>query len=442
MADVAISELGLVGCGGAGFPTHVKLAATNVEHLIINGAECEPLLHKDKELLEHFTKEIFAGILKAMSLTGAKQAHLAVKKKYAVLVAHLDKSIPDRRIKMLALGDFYPTGDEYELVYEASGRLIPFGGIPLHVGCVVINAETLLNLGRGTPVITKFLTINGAVPKPLTVEVPIGITIRDALALAGLTMADGPTKTGGLTIIDGGPMMGRIVGSLDEVVTKTCGGLLALPNDHPLIRKMTRPAKANRFIARSNCDQCTDCTELCPRRLLGYPIAPHKAMRTAQLAQFEGNNFSIDAIFCSECGLCSLFACPEDLPPREICKMAKTHHLAAGIKQNSWQGGPVVHPMRSARRVSIERLVKRLGLLDYDKDAPLTKVECRPARVKLPLRMHIGGLSVPVVKSGDRVVAGQKIASIPEKQLGAVLHASISGRVEAVGPDAIIIAGE
>lgn len=435
MAEAQLSELGLVGCGGAGFPTHVKLAATNVDHLIINGAECEPLLHKDKEILERETDDFFAGVLKALSVTGAKQAHLAVKKKYHHLVSHLEKTIPDRRIRMLALGDFYPTGDEYELVYEATKQTIPFGGIPLHVGCVVMNAETLLNLGRGRPVTTKFLTINGAVPRPLTVEVPVGITIREALGLTGLVQFDG------LTIIDGGPMMGRIVGSIDEVVTKTCGGLLALPTTHPLIRKMTRPAKGNRFIARASCDQCTDCSELCPRRLLGYPISPHKAMRTAQLAQFDGNNFSIDSIFCCECGLCSLFACPEDLPPREIAIMAKRHHLAAGVKQNQFPGSATPHPMRNDRRVSIERLIKRLGLLEYNKEAPLTKVEFKPARVRLPLKMHIGAPAQPVVKIGDRVTVGQKIASVPEKQLGAVLHASINGRVESIDADAIIIVG-
>ncbi|HNW37199.1 MAG TPA: electron transport complex protein RnfC, partial [Candidatus Ozemobacteraceae bacterium] len=98
MAEIAIAELGLVGCGGAGFPTHVKLAAQNVDHLIVNAAECEPLLHKDKEILRHATADFFKGLIRALDLTGAKQGHIAMKRKYADLLASLDKAIPDKRI--------------------------------------------------------------------------------------------------------------------------------------------------------------------------------------------------------------------------------------------------------------------------------------------------------------------------------------------------------
>jgi Na+-translocating ferredoxin:NAD+ oxidoreductase RnfC subunit len=434
--NLNLAELGLVGCGGAGFPTHVKLAAKEIDHLIVNGAECEPLLHKDKELLHHCTEEFFRGLLQAITLTGAKQAHICVKKKYPDLVDHLQKHVPDKRIHVLPLGDFYPAGDEYELVWEAAQRLIPFGGIPLQIGCVVINVETLINLGRARPVVTKFLTVGGAVPHPITVEVPVGTTYGEVIALAGLK------KTDGVTFIDGGPMMGRIVTSLDEVITKTCGGILVLPNTHPLIVRMTRTEPQIKRIARSACDQCTDCTELCPRRLLGYPVQPHRSMRTAQLATFENQAYSIDSIFCCECGLCTLFSCPEDLPPREITVMAKRHHLGQGVKPAAWKGQPEIHPMRSARRVSISRLIKRLGLLEYDKPAPLTKVNLRPERVKLPLKMHIGVAAVPLVKVGDKVEVGQKIAGLPEGKLGAVIHASIAGRVTAVDQHAISISRE
>ncbi len=434
MSGIPIEELGIVGCGGAGFPSHVKFAAKNVEHLIVNGAECEPLLHKDKEILLNETKDFLAGLGKALDLTGAKTGHIGVKKKYAKLIHHLESAVTDPRVRLLPLGDFYPAGDEYELVFEATGRLIPFGGIPLHIGCVVTNVETLLNLGRGRPMISKILTVTGAVPHPVTIEVPIGITMGEAFALAGLT------GFSGLSVIDGGPMMGRLVRDpATEVVTKTCGGLIAFPSDHPLIRKMTRSSEGNSRIARSACDQCTDCSELCPRALLGYPIRPHKAMRTAQLAPHDDRNYAIDSVFCSECGLCSLFSCPEDLPPREISVMAKKRHLGAGVKLTDWKGAPTTHPLRNQRRVSIERLLKRLGLLDFDRKAPLTPVQIRPERVRLPLKMHLGVPSQPLVKQGDRVQAGQKIAAIPAGKLGAALHASIAGNVEGVTPEAVTI---
>lgn len=437
MAKNNIAELGLVGCGGAGFPTQVKLAANNVESIIVNAAECEPLLHKDKEILWHFTDTFFKGLIMAVDMTGAKQAFIGMKKKYGKLLDYLEKAIPDKRIKMLPLGDFYPAGDEYELVYEATGRLIPFGGIPLNVGCVVSNVETLLNLGRQKPVTTKFITLAGVVPEAKTIEIPFGITIAEALSLGGLNSLEG------LTVIDGGPMMGKLIEDpQNEIVSKTCGGLIALPENHVLIRKMKKGDGENSRIARSACDQCTDCSELCPRALLGYPIRPHKAMRTAQFAPYAESNYAIDSIFCSECGLCSLFSCPEDLPPREMCQISKRFHLGKGVKAGEFKGEPVIHPMRSVRRVSIDRLLKKLALLDYDKKAPFTQVNTRFEKVVLPLKMHIGAPSIPIVKTGDKVKVGQLIAAIPEGKLGAALHASISGKIVSVTDKAICIARE
>lgn len=435
MAEQNFAHLGLVGCGGAGFPTQVKLAARNVETLIVNAAECEPLLHKDKEILKRCTADFFKGLISAIDLTGAKTAFIGVKKKYHELVSYLEKAIPDKRIKLLILGDFYPAGDEYELVYEATGKLIPNGGIPLNIGCVVMNVETLLNIGRDKPVISKFLTIAGQVPRPCTVEVPIGITVREALAIAGLTTLDG------LRVIDGGPMMGKLVADPEnDIVSKTCGGLIALPVNHVLIKKMTAGDRKNSRIARSACDQCTDCSELCPRALLGYPIRPHKAMRTAQFTPYAESDYAIDSIFCSECGLCSLFSCPEDLPPREICMIAKKFHLSKGVKPADFKTQPQIHAMRHARRVSIERLIKKLALLDFDHKAPLIEITQRFEKVTLPLKMHIGVPVTPLVKVGEPVKAGQLIGAVPDGKLGAALHASISGKVVTINDRAIVIA--
>ncbi|MDD3145731.1 MAG: SLBB domain-containing protein [Candidatus Riflebacteria bacterium] len=437
MAEQNFAHLGLVGCGGAGFPTQVKLAARNVDALIVNAAECEPLLHKDKEILRHHTSDFFKGLIAAINITGAKTGYIGIKKKYNELICYLEETIPDERIQVLRLGDFYPAGDEYELVYEATGRLIPFGGIPLNIGCVVMNVETLLNIGRNRPVISKFLTITGKVPHPCTVEVPIGITVLEALALAGLNSIDG------LRIIDGGPMMGKLVTDpAVDIVSKTCGGLIAMPEDHVLIRKMTAGDRKNSRIARSACDQCTDCSELCPRALLGYPIRPHKAMRTAQLAPYAESDYAIDSVFCSECGLCSLFSCPEDLPPREMCMISKKFHLGKGVKLAAFKGEPQIHPMRQARRVTIERLLKKLALLDYNHKAPLTNISRRFKKVTLPLKMHIGVPVTPLVKTGDTVSAGQQIGTVPEGKLGAQLHASISGKIVSVSDRAIVIAGD
>ncbi|MBI3038400.1 SLBB domain-containing protein [bacterium] len=426
-----VEDLGIVGCGGAGFPTHVKLSAKDVTCFIVNAAECEPLLHKDKEILKHHTADFFKGLETAMSMTGAKVTHIAVKEKYSELISQLKSFCSNPKISVFPLGDFYPSGDEFELVYEITKKLIPFGGIPLQIGCVVNNVETLLHLGRGKPFTSKFLTVAGAVPKPVSIEVPLGITVREAISLSGqIDLCD-------MAIIDGGPMMGRIV-SPENLVTKTCGGLVVLPKEHPLIVKMTRPARRNQLIGRAGCDQCTDCTELCPRRLLGYPIRPHKAMRTNLFTRGDSSDYSLESIFCSECGVCSLFACPEALPPREVTIIAKRYHLSHGAKLSDWQGVPQVHPMRPGRRIGIQRLINCLGLTEFDRKAPLIQAKIDPPHVRLPLKMNLGAPAQPSVKVGDDVTTGQLIGIIPERSLGANLHASISGRVVSID-DAITI---
>jgi Na+-translocating ferredoxin:NAD+ oxidoreductase RnfC subunit len=437
MAQKNISKLGLVGCGGAGFPTHVKLGAENIDALIVNAAECEPLLHKDKEILWHRTEDFLRGLTRAAGITGAKAVYIGLKHKHASLFQYLEDKIKNTSFQMLPMGDFYPAGDEYELVYEATGRLIPFGGIPLNIGCVVINVETLMNLGANKPVVGKWLSLAGAVPMPCTVEVPVGITVAEALAIAGLT------DLAGMRVIDGGPMMGKLVENPNtDVVTKVTGGLIALPEEHVLISKMLAPNEKRVRISRSACDQCTDCSELCPRALLGYPIRPHKAMRTAQFAPYASTAYAIDSVFCSDCGLCSYFSCPEDLPPREICGMAKAYHLGNGVKLTDFKGKPEVHPMRDYRRVTVERLIKKLGLLDFDKEAPLLTDTPAFTKVRLPLKMHIGAPATPAVKVGDEVKTGQLLAEMASDKLGAAIHASINGRIVSIDETSIIISNE
>src|SRR5918911_1439170 len=145
MLSGQLRDCGVVGAGGAGFPTYVK-AQSQVEYLIANGAECEPLIHKDAELMKHFPGEILSGMTAMIQATGAKSGKFGVKTKNAEAIEALRGSLKDNRIDFVFLGDFYPSGDEYELVYTATGRLIPPAGIPLQVGCVVNNVETLYNV--------------------------------------------------------------------------------------------------------------------------------------------------------------------------------------------------------------------------------------------------------------------------------------------------------
>src|SRR6516162_10016096 len=181
MLSEKLREYGVVGAGGAGFPTYVK-AQSQVEFMIANGAECEPLIHKDAELMKHFPGAILAGMTSMMDSTGARTGKSGVKTKNAEAIEALKHSLKDGRIEFTLLGDFYPSGDEYELVYTATGRLIPAAGIPLQVGCVVSNVETLYNVSmaeRDVPVTEKFLTVTGAVKHAKSFWVPVGTTFRE-----------------------------------------------------------------------------------------------------------------------------------------------------------------------------------------------------------------------------------------------------------------------
>src|SRR5215469_2975452 len=206
MLSGKLRECGVVGAGGAGFPTYVK-AQSQVEYMIANGAECEPLIHKDAELMRHYPAEILAGMTTMMDATGAGKGKFGLKAKNAESIEALKHALKDQRIEMVMLGDFYPSGDEYELVYTATGRLIPPAGIPLQVGCVVNNVETLYNValaGQDKPVTEKFLSVCGAVKESKSVWAPVGTSFRELIARAG-----GAT-VGDFGIFVSGLMMGTL----------------------------------------------------------------------------------------------------------------------------------------------------------------------------------------------------------------------------------------
>lgn len=144
-----VRDAGVVGAGGAGFPTHVKLAADNVEYVIVNGAECEPLLRVDQQLSERFAPQLLNALDGIVSVLGARKGIFALKGKYKNAIKVLNECIGKRdTLEVFELKDFYPAGDEQVLVYEVTQRIVPEGGIPLMVGCVVINVETLLNVSN------------------------------------------------------------------------------------------------------------------------------------------------------------------------------------------------------------------------------------------------------------------------------------------------------
>ena len=425
----------MVGAGGAGFPTYVKAQAA-VEFVIANGAECEPLIHKDAELMTHFAEGVVAGTRAMMDATGAKAGKFGIKTKNAESMQAVARHLGPGPIEVVALGDYYPSGDEYELVYAATGRLIPAAGIPLQVGCVVNNVETLYNValaGEGRPVTQKFLSVCGAVREPKSFWAPVGMAFGDVIEAAGGAM------DGDFGIFVSGIMMGTLTFDLNDVVTKTTGGLIVLPRDHYLITRRTRAEAEMHGIGKSACDQCSYCTEFCPRYLLGYEVMPHKVMRSLGFTTTGAEIWNQSAELCCACGICTLYACPEDLYPKEACDLGKRDRRAAGLK--FVQQKPVVpHPMKEYRRLPLTQLRRRLHVEEYERDAPFAEVRCRPSKVIVKMQQHAGRPAAPVVREGQTVRKGQTVGRAPEGQLGADVHASIAGKVKRVTGELVEIA--
>ena len=424
----------MVGAGGAGFPAHVK-ANARVEFVIANGAECEPLLHKDRDLMVHYPRRVVDGVKLLMQATGAPSGIIGIKEKNKMAIEALTGAIDNPKIQLHTLGDFYPSGDEYILVYEATGRLIPPQGIPLDVGIVVNNVETLYNISAAvedTPVIDKFITVSGAVKNPITFIAPIGLSYRDAVAMAGGASIDR------FAVFVSGIMMGKLEFDLDLPITKTCAGLIVLPADHTLVQRKGQPVEAMHRIGKSACDQCSYCTELCPRYTLGYDVQPHKVMRSLSFTATGEDIWNQYAQLCCGCGLCTLYACPEYLFPKEACDKGRHDLKAKGIK---WEGPMEVspHPMYEYRRTPLKQLIQRLGIEEYDRPTPFQQVDCRPATVRIPLTQHIGTAARPTVSVGQYVARGELIGDIEPDKLGARVHSSISGLVRSVA-DKIVIA--
>jgi len=425
-----VFQAGVVGAGGAGFPTHVKLGA-RADHVLINAAECEPLLHKDKEVLREYVDGVIEGTARAMEMVGAERGVVGIKEKYHAVIDLLRSKLP-ASMDVAPLRDAYPAGDEFIMVYDILGRVIPPGGIPLAVGTVVMNVETALNVARADqqPVTEKFLSIAGAVAEPVTLRVPVGVTLAECVAAAGGTTIDDVNYMGG------GVMMGYLEENHDALVTKTTGGVIVLGDDHVVVRRRRQTWNDVARIGRSACDQCSYCTELCPRYLLGHPIEPHLAMRSLEF-NLVGEANVIGTAYCCECNLCSLYSCPEDLDPKNVCTQNK-RRLAA--EKRRWENPPF-NPRRPElhmenRKAPMGRLMQKLGLKRFRNVGPL-RDELLPARrVGIKLQQHIGAPCESSVAVGDRVERGTVVGRPPvndgKPALGAPVHASIAGAVTAI----------
>lgn len=432
-----ISSSGIVGCGGAGFPTAAKYN-TKTEYFIINAAECEPLLKTDHYVMNHYAKECVQAIADVGELLEAKQIVIATKAHYTEEIQALENAIQVLHvpIKLFKMNNFYPAGDEQIMVFEITGRTVPPGGIPLDVGCVISNISTMLNIYRaqhGKSVTHKLLTITGAVKEPKILEVPIGTSFTECLALAGGATIDD------FMFINGGPMMGKTGTKEDfsqQVVTKTTSGIIITEKQDFIYELLEKemPQVINK--ARSSCIQCRLCTELCPRYQIGHPIHPHRIMRHLTVTEIpddiDDDPIWKEALLCCECGICETIACPMGLMPRQVNIYVKHRLAEKGIRYQKKESPLTPSLMREYQQVPPVKILLKNGLKQYAdlKVNELCKHETNV--VTIPMKMHIGAPCEPVVQPGDQIKAGDLIGKKPEKALGADIHASIDGIVTAV----------
>lgn len=434
-----IFEAGVVGAGGAGFPTHKKLNC-RLEYFIINGAECEPLLKSDQYLMRNMSNELVAAAGLIGAYTGASRIVFALKRKYAVEAQRLKEAIDKSGIgaEIFYLDGIYPAGDEHILVYEVTGKTVQPGGIPLSVGAAVSNVNTVYNIFEavnGRPVTARYLTVAGEVRKPVILKAPIGTPVLECIeAAGGAALKD-------YCVIMGGPAMGKVIGQQqikDRYITKTDSGIIVVPKEHYLVRRAAVPVQHIINQAKSACIQCSYCTELCPRYLIGHRLRPHRIMRAIAMEATEDEAYK-EALLCSECGICELYACPMGLSPRKVNIHIKSLLRSKGIRYSN----PVIDTsnssMREFRKLPQGRLVSRLDMGKYDIAAEDKVLEIHPRKVCISLRQHIGKEAVPVVACGEAVKAGQIIAAADYDETGANVHSGIDGRVMEITGTQIVI---
>lgn len=303
-----VAAAGIVGMGGAGFPTHIKLSPPTgkpIDTLIINGAECEPYLTSDHRLMLERARDIWAGCAIIRHILGAKTVRVAIEDNKPDAIRAMSEAIGEDAgdAAVAVLKTLYPQGSEKQQIFSVSGRTVPAGGLPMDVGCVVENVGTALAVWdavvNGRPPTWRSITVTGdAVAAPCNLMAPIGASFADLAAAAG-------GIRGRLAkIVAGGPMMGFAVPSLDVAMGKTSSGLLLLS-----------PSRVAVFSSQA-CIGCGRCVEACPMGLMPSDLSQAIEADDIELAE------QIAVMDCFECGACA-FECPAHRPLVQHMRRAK-----------------------------------------------------------------------------------------------------------------------
>ena len=306
-----VREAGIVGMGGAGFPTHIKLVppkGTKVEMVILNGAECEPYLSGDNRLMVERPEQVILGLRLLMKALGVDKGYIGVEEDKSEAIAALKQaSAAFSGIEVVPLQVKYPQGAELILMRSITGRELPPGKLPAEIGVVVNNVATAAAVAdavtRGKPLMERIVTVSGSmVERPQNLKVRLGTPFSVLLDQCGLKGQPGK-------VIQGGPMMGVTVASLEVPVTKVAAGLLALsPQEAAPLEK-------------GPCIRCSRCVDVCPMRL--QPVFIAQFAERDMLEQAEAHH----ALDCRECGCCS-YICPARRPLVQNIRLAKSAILA------------------------------------------------------------------------------------------------------------------
>ena len=301
----AIRMGGVVGMGGAGFPTHVKLSPPEdkpIRYIIVNAAECEPYLTSDDRRIVEQGEEVIEGLKICMDLFGLDVGYIGIEANKPDAIKKLE-AITDNSVKVVKLKTKYPQGGEKQLIKAVTGKKVPMGGLPADAGAIVINVDTAYEISKyfktGMPVTTRIITVSGdSIANPCNLEVKLGTPFEFVINEAGGLKGE-PRK-----IINGGPMMGAAVYTLDVPTIKTTSAILALSE------------KAEVYDGESPCIRCGKCVKLCPMQLMPLYLGKYAAEGNLEMCE------KYKIMNCIECGICS-YLCPGKRSPLQNIRIAK-----------------------------------------------------------------------------------------------------------------------
>lgn len=431
-----VADAGVVGAGGAGFPAAFKYTE-EADTLVINAAECEPLLYTDFYIMKREMAKVVGAAELIMDTCKMTKGYLSLKQHTAERLQLTEGQKIGNRLFVKVLPNVYPMGDEIVLIYETTGKVITPGALPITAGIIVNNVETLYNIYcaayGGAPVTEKWLTIGGNTTKGCVLKAPVGTRVADLFSSLGVTVPDGNV------VIDGGPAMGNIINPHTAVITKTTKSLLILPETIPAVYQKQMSQETGLKRASSACCSCTRCTDMCPRGLLGFPLEPHKIIRAAQAGDIDPQLYA-NAQLCCACGVCEIVACCNGISPKKVYGMVKGLMAKNKVRYQHKGVAPTPSPDRKYRMLPSDRFMQLLGVTKFDKGVPdfVNELSLKQESVELSVKQHVGAPAIACVKAGDFVCAGDVIAKAADG-ISANIHSSIDGKVISAGDRSIVV---